>query len=173
MDPSLQLGYEDFVSDLSELLLSSSLPFIYINDAFAKRTTSTVVASTLADLSNRPSSPRIHYAIIDAISCFSPRILYDSIINSLTNWTIEWKEGCSNWMAKDVPQRWNDNLDGFLHGLQAVNAFLSTRAKAPSTNEPQPSVRLVVAITQAQKLKENIPDLIVPFTRLAELVRLS
>lgn len=32
-------------------------------------------------------------------------------------------------------------------------------------------VRLVILVEQAERLKETLPDLVVPLTRLAELVR--
>lgn len=34
-------------------------------------------------------------------------------------------------------------------------------------------VRLVILVEQAERLKETLPDLVVPLTRLAELVRAS
>ena len=65
----------------------------------------------------------LRYASVDAVSCFNARLLYDTILNALAEWEPDWDEGCSNWGGA-YGQRFNDSLDGFLHGLQAIQASL-------------------------------------------------
>ena len=65
-----------------------------------------------------------------------------------------------NWGADDGV-RWNDIFDGFMHGLRAVHAYLGKR------KEKEGDVRLVIVVERAERL---IPELMVPLTRLTELV---
>jgi len=66
-----------------------------------------------------------------------------------------------NWgVGKGV--RWNDTFDGFVHGLRAVHVALG------KGKEKEGDARLVIVGECAEKL---IPELMVPLTRLAELVR--
>jgi len=64
-----------------------------------------------------------------------------------------------NWGA-DNGVRWNNTFDGFVHGLRAVHAYLG------NGKEKEEDVMLVV-VGRAERL---IPELMVPLTRLAELV---
>jgi origin recognition complex subunit 5 len=110
-----------------DVLLTASYPtFIYINDRTSIRLTYTSIASIIY---------KYPFARVNAVACFTPRLLYDSILNSY---------GCDG--------KWNENLDAFLHGLRAV-------AKGR---------KLVLLLEKPERL---LPDLIVPFSRLAELVR--
>jgi hypothetical protein len=68
-----------------------------------------------------------------------------------------------NWGA-DGGVRWNDTFDRFMHGLRAVHTYLG------KGKEKEGDVRLVVVVERAER---PIPELMVPLTRLAELVRLS
>ena len=60
--------------------------------------------------------------------------------------------------------RWNDTFDGFVLGLRAGHAYLG------KGKEKEGDVRLVVVLERAERL---IPELMVPLTRLAELVSSS
>ena len=61
----------------------------------------------------------------------------------------------------DEGVRWNDSFDGFMHSLRAVHAYLGEGEKKEG------DVRLVLVVGCAERL---IPELMVPLTRLAELV---
>jgi origin recognition complex subunit 5 len=109
-----------------DVLLDVSQPtFIYINDPSCLRLTCTRVLSVV---SKHP------FAHVNAVACFAPRILYDSVLNALGS------DG-----------KWSENMDTFLHGLRAV----AKRRK------------LVLLLEKPERL---LPDLVVPLTRLAELV---
>lgn len=118
----------------------------------------------------------LRYASVDAILCFNARLLYDSIVNALAEWEPEWDEGCSNWGGA-YGQRFNDSLDGFLHGIQAVQASLKTeddqvkgKGKAREGQVDDEDIRLVILVEHAERLKEHMPDMLVPLARLRELV---
>ena len=85
------------------------------------------------------------------------------MINSLASWTPQWGDGAVNW-GPDNGVRWNDTFDGFVHGLRAVHAYLG------KGKENEGDVRLVIVVERAERL---IPELMVPLTRLAELVSSS
>ena len=174
------LGYEKVVEELSALVSLYPPPFIYINDPVSPRVTASVVdymLETSLDVSLGPSI-KIRHAKVNAISCFSARLLYDSILNTLSRWNASWDDGCANWNTGNE-ERWNENFDGFIHGLCALQAQLSGgegdrgkgREKEKKRSEGGAEVRLVIVIERAERLKETLPDLIVPLTRLAELVR--
>lgn len=185
------LDYEQFSNDLSFLLTSSPPPFIYIQSMQALRTTCAVVQDILRDVSCQrryEDQPNIHYAVVDAMACFTARLIFERIIHSLAGWEPKWKEGCAVWAMEaqgDVDVRWNENLDTFLHGLRACHKYLSRRfadnentsgkekgKQREGIDDQTVDVRLVVVVERAERLKEDYPDLLVPFTRLAELVRL-
>ena len=156
-------GYEDFTTHFSTLISTMPPPFMYINDADAIQTTIAVIDSVLDHISSAPGPSKISYARADAIACFSARLLYESMINSLASWTPQWEDGAVNWGA-DNGVRWNDTFDGFMHGLRAVHAYLG------EGKEKEGGVRLVIVVERAERL---IPELMVPLTRLAELVSSS
>ena len=156
-------GYEDFTTHFSTLISTMPPPFIYINDADAIQTTIAVINNVLNHLSSAPGPSKISYARADAIACFSARLLYESVINSLASWTPQWEDGADNWGAENGV-RWNDTFDGFVHGLRAVHAYLG------KGKEKERDVRLVIVVERADRL---IPELMVPLTRLAELVSSS
>jgi origin recognition complex subunit 5 len=157
-------GYESFVALFTDLLTTSPPPFIYIHDVVTPHITSSVVSSVLAAL---PDKPPFLSAIVNASACFTARLLYDNLIKKLANWTPTWEFGCQLW----GDQRWNDNFDGFIHGLRAVsleNSKSSTTKTRGQTAQSTP--KIVIVIERAEKLKEYLPDLLVPLSRLAESV---
>jgi origin recognition complex subunit 5 len=182
-------GYEQFCDDLWTLLSSYPPPFIYIQDTESTRTTFSVVHELLRSLSDAPpseSSSKIYYARVDAISCFTPRLIFETVIHSLVGWEPRWEEGCAIWKpggdSVRLELRWNENLDTFLHGLRAAHAHLCERVVLGSGNEKGKgkgkakeemfdNVRFVIVVERPERLKEGHPELMVPFTRLAELVR--
>ena len=160
-------GYEKLVSELCTLLPIYSPPFIYINDPMTVRITSEVVNSVLGAL-----SPPICFAHVNGVACFTPRLLYDSVLNSLADWHPKWEDGCQNWSVDGDAIRWNESVDGFLHGLRALNAFKSKMSEEEAgVDGSLDQVRMVLVVDRPERLKETLPDLIVPLTRLAELVR--
>lgn len=182
MNP-LCVGYEQFVDEISVLVSLYPPPFIYINDPISPRVAASVVDYTLENLLGATSglSAKIRHAKVNAISCFSPRLLYDAVLNALSRWNPSWDNGCTNWNTENE-DRWNENFDGFMHGLCALHDQLSkeegkhsdeVKGKRTEVSGIGAEVRLVILIESAERLKETLPDLVVPLTRLAELTRLD
>ncbi|KAF8876947.1 origin recognition complex subunit 5 C-terminus-domain-containing protein [Infundibulicybe gibba] len=158
-----EIGYEDLTYQISELVFSHPPPFIFINDPITSRISSSVIKSTLSN--DQEHSARVYCSTVNAVSCFSARIFYDSVLNSLAKWESKWSDGCVNWTVESANRRWNESLDSFLHGLRAVHTYLREQDTNP--------VRFVIVIERAERLRSTLPDLIVPLTRLAEISQLD
>src|SRR6266511_918580 len=165
-------GYEQFSEDLWTLLSTYPPPFIYIQDLESTQTTFKVVENILSELSNTQpseSSCKVHYACVDAIACFTPKLLYEAIIHSLVGWEPTWEDGCAIWAADGDANvvRWNENLDTFVHGLRAAHKYLCEQAgllvdggqdkeKGKSKEDDDyDNVRLVIVVERAERLKED------------------
>lgn len=173
-------GYEDVISQLTSLISAYPPPFIYIHDPATPRLVASAIGTALGEL-QKSSDLELRYALVDAVLCFNARILYDTILNDLAQWTPTWEDGCSNWGAPSAlhNQRFNESFDAFAHGLRAIHSSLQTemartamtdKGKAPDHQPRDRETRLIICIERAERLKESMPDLLTPLTRLAELV---
>lgn len=157
-------GYESFATLFTDLLATSPPPFIYIHDVATPHITSKVVSSVLTTF---PDKPPLLHAIVNASTCFTARLLYDAVIRKLADWTPTWESGCQLW----GDQRWNDNFDGFIHGLKAISVERSNRSTAKTRGQNALSTpKIAIVIERAESLKEYLPDLLIPLSRLAESV---
>ncbi|KAF8638455.1 hypothetical protein AX17_002189 [Amanita inopinata Kibby_2008] len=186
------MAYDPIIDELTTLVAFAPPSFIFIHDPISPATTSAAVRNALTAGS---SATDVRLAFISGISCFVPRILYDSIMNALAGWTVKWEDGCANWsLPSDMAspaRRWNDSFDAFLHGLRAVDTHIRSskrmekekngRGKGKGKNkgkEKQVEVQeqdlcFVIVIECAERLKDTMPDLLVPLTRLSELSQLD
>ncbi len=171
-------GYQDVMQELNDLLHAYPPPFIYINDPLTPRISASLIRSTL-DKEHSAQDTRLYCASVDASICFTPRLFYYTVVNSLASWSPDWADGCSNWAGpSDMQGQGNKDsgsLDGFLSTLQS---FCSTLGKTDmssgkTTTTDTQETRLIIFIEHAERLKETMPDLMVPITRLAELVSLE
>ena len=160
-------GYESFATLFTDLLTTSPPPFIYIHDVATPHITSSVISSALTVL---PDTPPFLHAIVNASTCFTARLLYDTAIRKLVDWTPIWESGCQLW----GDHRWNDNFDSFIHGLRAISTEHSKRSTPKTRGQnTQSTPRIAIVIERAESLKEYLPDLLVPLSRLAESVSWS
>ncbi|PPQ85121.1 LOW QUALITY PROTEIN: hypothetical protein CVT25_004221 [Psilocybe cyanescens] len=176
-------GYEHISYELGTLLSTHPPPFIYIQDTEALTIALGAIDALLRDLAKISPSEcpsKLHYARVDSVACFTSRLLYESVINSIVGWEPDWEDGCENWAAAEGDVRWNKNLDSFLHGLQTAHHHLSrkngasagssSKGKGKQIDSGYDNVRLVIVIERVERLKDTLPELVVPLTRLAELV---
>ena len=162
-------GYEYLNHQLSSLITYYPPPFIFVHDPSNLRQCGEAIQSVIRDIRDA-SVVSISCAILDGISCFTPRLLYDTALNELADWTPQWENGCSNWAGpSDLGQRFNENLDGFIHGLKTLESTFSQGKRDANSKLEH---RIILVVQHADRLKESMPDLIVPLTRLAELVGL-
>jgi origin recognition complex subunit 5 len=195
-------GYEAFMIHLGTLLSTTPPSFIYVQDPYS---TIRLTASALKEVLLTLYDPQLSYnqrnnadgvirlitvAQVDAAACFTPRLLYDRVLNELANWTPEWENGCVNW-TDGGKLRYNDSLDGFVHGLQALEEMLVNKDMEHEVREAKPrgksrnkgkgkekvldskrEVRMVLVVERAERFAgDALADLLIPFTRLAEIVR--
>ncbi|KZT08181.1 uncharacterized protein LAESUDRAFT_676836 [Laetiporus sulphureus 93-53] len=148
-------------------LLSTFPPnFIYLYDAENPR----LVSSGLRSVLEQSSGSHLSYAFVDAISCFTQRLMYDTALNQLARWQPTWEDGCENWPGSSTEgRRWNESFDTFVHGLKSVAAQITVEAMDPAAK----TCRLVLVVERAERLRETLPDLVVPLTRLAEMSQLD
>lgn len=179
-------GFGNLIFQVTSLVTTYPPPFLYINDPTTPRIASSVLKSLLLECSKLPMSacPQIRFAHVNAVACFTARIFYDTVLNTMAEWRVKWDEGCENW-SDESGQRWNESVDGFVHGLRAVYAAMgkANPTKNPSgkgkgkqketvdENTHQERDRsMILVVERAERLKEASPELMVPLTRLAELV---
>lgn len=162
-------GYEKFTSHITSVTSSFVLPFLYITDRHNPRTTASLLNQIYRN--SEDYSPT-RFAHINATACFTARLLYDSVLNALARWEVTWENGCQNWPGEDG-RRYNDSIDSFLHGLRNLrNKSLEGMATGNGrTADEEP--KMVLLVERAERLKDNLPDLIVPLTRLAELSQVN
>ncbi|EIW86115.1 hypothetical protein CONPUDRAFT_160954 [Coniophora puteana RWD-64-598 SS2] len=141
-----------------------------------------------------PDFPPLYVAHVNAVACFKPRLLYDGVLNQLAQWIPSWSDGCTNWPGPNglgSEERWNDCFDSFCEGLRAVyaqgagknasgfgkdNVEGKGKGKAKAVDDEEfegmdEGPVLVIVIDKAERLKENMPEVIVPLTCLAEVAR--
>ncbi|KAI6137283.1 OPT oligopeptide transporter protein-domain-containing protein [Pisolithus sp. B1] len=171
-------GYANFIARLCTLASAYLPPFIYITDANNPRVTASVVDAIFRQVPQGSDFPPTCYARVNAVTCFHARVFYDTVLNALAGWEPTWESGCQTWLGEDGV-KYNDSIDSFLHGLRRLSAEHGTnppsrgkgkgKAKAKTSSTEEPS--LVIFIERAERLCENLPELIVPLSRLAELAR--
>lgn len=148
-------------------------PFIYVTDHLSPRLSTLAITSALDCVATIRNTGKgngkefLRFACVDAIECFTPRLFYDTVLNAFAKWQPDWDEGCSNWGGAEGA-RWNESVGTFVQGLQALLADIAGRDGEET--DPESACRLVFVIENAERLKGNIPELVIPLTRLAELV---
>ena len=177
-------GNDILISQIITLVTTCPPTFTYVHDPYTTRITASLVNALTASLSAIDAISEdditIASAQVNAVACFTSRLFYDTTLNRLAKWHPRWDDGCDNWPGGSAGVRYNDSLDGFLHGLRVLHAQLGdakagrtpqrSRLKAPMQKK---TVKMVLIIERAERLKESLPELLVPLTRLAELVRPS
>lgn len=168
-------GREQQITQLASLLPAKFPNFLYIHDAFSIDATRSLLLSTLSSLSNLENGTPLTYVKVDCVACFSPRILYDTVLNGLLNWNPSWDDGYRVFNIEGVDTRWNDSLDSFLHGLRQAPALLNARedGTVESSSDGNANRKIIIVFDRAEILRNNVPELLVPLTRLQELVCIS
>lgn len=172
----VQQGRERFIEQVALLFTSPNPAFLYIHDPWTPDLTRTLLHSISTDLSRTSLfNLRTQHAFVDCVACFTPKVLYDTVINSLANVMCTWANGCHVWNGG--PHGWGDSFDGFLHALRTVHSELvnedvgSSRPRNGTLEHRRKAIKFVLVFDRAERLRDNLPDLIVPLSRLGELVK--
>jgi origin recognition complex subunit 5 len=168
MDPKTTLasleqqwpGRESLVSSLHALWSTYPPPFIHIYDPTTAIITEKLLSDLLHLVQTHSGLLSVH---IDATECITPKLLFDRILNGLADWIPKWEDGALNWIST-LGERYTENLDGFIHALQALH-----QRKSESENQKGPNI--VILVSKAERLKESLPNIVTPLARLADLVR--
>jgi hypothetical protein len=146
---------------------------IYIHAPFSPSVTSLVLHSLLDASDNESAFPAA--AFVDCMISYSPRLIYDSVLNALAGWTPEWNDGLDgapNWdgrtqgfdIVEDVTGkkrvRWNKRLPTVVpkgrnvltgHANDSLGAFLDG-LKALYTLEPEANHPKFIIFRNAEQL---------------------
>jgi origin recognition complex subunit 5 len=118
---------------------------MHIHTPFSPRSTASLVRAVLED------THTLH-AWVHGVECLSQRLFFDRVLQLLSGWQVTWEEGCESFGAG----RYAGDLDGFVDGLRAIAR--------------EQTKMMVLVIEHAERFKDNLPELMVPLTRMAELV---
>ncbi|KAJ1301563.1 hypothetical protein OPQ81_008811 [Rhizoctonia solani] len=173
-------GRSNILSHLSILLAVAPPPFMHIFDPHTPRTTCRLIASLLDLLSSSddPDLKSLRYACVDAREIVSARQFYDRAINAFAGHRPTRTNGYENWATGT----WSDSFDSFMAGLREIGkAFDSEKKK--SDNDAMDitetggqglgdatGCNLVLVVENANYLSGPLKELLVPLTRLSEMV---
>ncbi|KAI5117604.1 hypothetical protein M0805_006717 [Coniferiporia weirii] len=162
------LGHDDLVCQLRTILPAASPSFIIIKDSCATGRTGAVLRDVLTSLAEDVSeSTKLAFAVVNCVACFTQRLLFDTILDALAVSCVSRSDRREAIEALASPR--NDNLDGFLHCLRAIfSAAEGTSVNSTSANNDSLS-KLVLVFERAERLRESLPKLTIPLTRLQEL----
>ena len=141
-------GRYDILLQLLTLLTTTAPSCIHIHSPFSSRPAVSLVRSVL-------DATHTLHASIHGVECLSQRLFFDRILQLLSGWCVSWDEGCESFEGG----MYSGDVDGFIEGLRVIS------------REKDPETKMVVVIERAERLKDNLPELMVPLTRMAELVR--
>ncbi|KAH9919470.1 origin recognition complex subunit 5 C-terminus-domain-containing protein [Epithele typhae] len=110
-------------------------PFVFVHDPDNPRLTAA-----------RPlESTQLRYACVNAVACFTPRLLFDTALNALAGWVPDWHTGAQNWLGAG---------DGEGRGGGDVG-----KGKTRASEHAHPA-RMVLMVERAERLKDSLPDLL-------------
>ncbi|KAL5521206.1 hypothetical protein ACEPAG_9129 [Sanghuangporus baumii] len=146
-------------------IITAKFPsFIFIRDT----SSANVAQLTLRQVSSEQlSSSRPVFAFVDCIACFTQRLLFDSILYDLLDCC---SESDADAKRAVLTNKKNDIIDDFLHNIRALfpNAKLTT-----TLDEKDDPLKIILVLEHAERLKETLPRLIHPLSRLQELTELN
>jgi len=160
---ALYPGRKSFISDLVNLLTTSPPGFVHVYDPTTTSYTSKLLTAAFSALKDASYGTPILFAQVSAFECLTPRLLFDRVLNELADWEPDWENGASNWTGT-LGKRYNDGLDGFMHGLRALVPQMMEKCGW----KEQPNILL--AFDDAERLRETLPTLLTPLARLSDLV---
>ncbi|KAH8107296.1 origin recognition complex subunit 5 C-terminus-domain-containing protein, partial [Phellopilus nigrolimitatus] len=157
-------GQETLIHELKTIIPAKSPSFIYVLDPFTTNRTRSILRDVLKTLTRENSSERFAFAFVDCVACFTQRLIFDTILNSLANfWEPRPEENANDTLAG---QR-SDSLDGFLESIRMLSSdpFPITSGSEILSG---PS-KFALVFERAERLKEIQSKLVIPLTRLQEL----
>ena len=165
-------GQDNIIRQLVTLFPAKSPSFIYIQDTFDFVHTRQLVGDVLTALSEDSIEDKnvTIFAWVNCVTCFTQKLLFDTVISSLysTLCRDEYRPHKINGAGRAA---WRDGFDSFIHSLQYF--YSRTFPSDPSSRIDGNFTKIVVVFERVDRLKETLPELIVPLSRLQELVSTS
>lgn len=154
---------------LTSLLSLYPPPFVHVHDPQNHLKYSTTFTSL--------TSTQRAFVSINSVECISQRVLFSRIINGLAKWTPDWEENCESW-GGPVLGNWDSGFDAFAHALRQLWQEIQNLKKNEEEEgdkesqgkEEENEERMIVMFEKCERLKDFVPSLFIPLTRLAELV---
>ena len=176
-------GRTNILSHLSILMAVAPPPFMHIFDPHTPRITCQLIASVLDALnaSDNPELKPLRYACVDAREVVASRQFYDRAINAFAGHRPTRANGYENWGGGT----WSDCFDSFVAGLREIGKTFSGGSEKKKsevgdamditeTSDPMlqtdSSCNLILVIENANCLSGTLEELLVPLTRLSEMV---
>ncbi|KDQ16821.1 hypothetical protein BOTBODRAFT_30718 [Botryobasidium botryosum FD-172 SS1] len=159
---------------LSTLLAFQPPPFVFVHDPFD----SLALYDFVGNISAGEADMQLAFAQVNAVECFNPRVLYTRIVNALAAWEPIWRTGGECWGGTERGQ-WDPSWDTFVETLRQLRQHLTLNEKGIA-NPSEPLAQLpsnegphfVVVFEKAERLKDLLPSLLIPLTRLSELAHI-
>ena len=110
------------------------------------------------------------FVSIDCTECISQRTLFARIINGLANWSPSWSNAGECW-GGDVLGNWDASFDAFSRAFEALwQSVVDERAEERQEEGHGGADGIVIMLLNSERLKDFLPNLFVPLSRLSELV---
>jgi origin recognition complex subunit 5 len=175
-------GRTNILSHLSILMAVAPPPFTHIFDPHTPRITCQLIASVL-DLINESANTELkplRYACVDAREVVAARQFYDRAINAFAGHRPTRANGYENWAGGT----WSDCFDSFVAGLREIGKLHSGVSEKKQTDamdvtetgdqqntaQSDAACNLILVIENANYLAGALKELLVPLTRLSEMV---
>ncbi|KAF8514412.1 origin recognition complex subunit 5 C-terminus-domain-containing protein [Gautieria morchelliformis] len=136
---------------LATLFTTAAPPSIHVHAPLSPAAAAPLVRAVLA-------ATRTPHAAVHAAECLSPRLFFDRVLHALAAWRVDWHAGCAAFAGG----RYSRGVDAFVEGLRAI-----ARERAPQGGNE--NMNMVLVVEHAERLREKLPQLVVPLTRMAEL----
>lgn len=161
-------GRSTLIDTLSTFAFARSPPFIHIHDPFTHSQTQVLLTELLQTLSETSRTTnrerRLAHAIVDCTLCFTPKLLFTSILNGLAEFEPTWVDGYRSWVFEDENgERRNENPgDGADVFLENLREFLGGETTGRGA---------VVVFVNPENMKYGNSNMMSTMSRLRELVR--
>jgi origin recognition complex subunit 5 len=109
------------------------------------------------------------FVSIDCTECISQRVLFARIINGLANWTPSWSNAGECW-GGDALGTWDTSFDAFAKAFEALWRSIVEGRTEEDDKGRGGADGVVIMLLNSERLKDFLPTLFVPLTRLSELV---
>ncbi|THH05550.1 hypothetical protein EW145_g4711 [Phellinidium pouzarii] len=158
---------DDLVHEFQSILPEEFPSFVFVRDAFAVGRTSAILRDVLTSLAeNTSESGNLAFVVANCVACFTQRLLFDTILDSLATL---YPPDSEKRIAETLVNHRNDSLDGFLHCLRSFFSEMGSYSEDAGAAKHYGFSKVVLVFKRAERLRDSLPKLIIPLTRLQEL----